>query len=104
MRRISEDPADCTLLPALMWLLLSWQQLPTISIDTATAPAVLGLIRVSLEQATSDSCTLKQQVALDCVSLSLAVPDLQRAVDDVWIASIVSVVAGMLNRINGEHL
>lgn len=37
------------------------------------------------------------------MSLSLAVPELQRAVDDVWIGSIVSAVAGMLEMVDGEN-
>lgn len=102
MRRVSGDPADSALLPGLMWLLLAWQLLPSPSLDTTTAVAILALIRSSLEQATSESCTLTQQVALDCVSLSVAVPELQRAVDDVWMCSIVSGVAGMLEMMDGE--
>lgn len=102
MRRVSGDPADFALLPGLMWLLLSWQQLPPTSLDTPAASAILALIQSSLKQATMESCTLTQQVALDCVSLSLAVPELQRAVDDMWIGSIVSCVAGMLEMMDGE--
>lgn len=100
---MSEDPTDIALLPGLMWLLLSWQQLPPTCLDTTAASPILALIQCSLEQTTRDSCTLTQQVALDCVSLSLAVPELQRAVDDVWIGSIVSAVAGMLEMVDGEN-
>lgn len=36
------------------------------------------------------------------MSLSLAVPELQKAVDDEWIGSVVSGVAGMLEMMDGE--
>lgn len=101
---MAKDPLDSSLLPALLWLLLSRQLLPTSSLDTATAAAaILALIRTCLEQTGSDNSTVALQLVLDCVSLSLALPEVQSAVDEEWVASVVPLVAGLLEE-DGEEL
>ena len=90
-----ESPSDCSLLPALLWLLLSQQQLPLSSLDKETSAAMLVLIRFGLEHAGGSTVAL--QTALDCVSLALGLPEVQSAVDEEWVAAIVPLVAALLD-------
>ena len=95
LQRVRECPSNTALLPALLWLLLSQQQLPSSSLDKETSAAVLALICSGLKQAGEGSVNLL--TALDCVSLALALPEVQTAADEEWVAAVVPRVTALLD-------
>lgn len=95
LRRVGEDSTDTSLLSPLLWLLISQKLLNISCLDQTSATAILTLVLHCLQQV--DRCdTLAVQASLDSVSLSLALPEVQSAVDEEWVSSIVPLVTGLL--------
>ena len=100
VQRATGDPSDSSLMPALLWLLLSQQLLLSPSLDQQTACAVLDVILCSLKQADSPASL---QTALDGLSVALALPEVEGCVGEVWLAAVIPLVAALLDR-DGNYL
>ena len=70
-----------------------------------TSVAIATLVRNCLEEACGGchSNTVGLQVAVDCLSLSLAVPEVQSAVGEEWVVAVVPCVAGLLEEEGEDH-
>ena len=93
LSRILQDPSDSSLLPAILWLLLAQEMLALPPIDGTAVSAVLTVIASGLKETDT---TLALQTALDCFSLTLALPEVQSGMDDAWLATTVSLVSGLV--------
>ena len=106
LQRLVRDPSDNSLLPALLWLLVARQQMPAaFPLDMPTSVAIATLVRNCLEEACGGchSNTVGLQVAVDCLALSLAVPEVQSAVGEEWVVAVVPCVAGLLEEEGEDH-
>lgn len=90
-----EDSTDRSLLSPLLWLLISQRLLPISPLDKETASAILSLVCHCLQEMVRHD-TLAVQAGLDSVSLALALPEVESAVDDEWISAVVPLVTGVL--------
>ena len=95
LRRVVEDSTDPSLLSPLLWLLISQKLLNVSRLDDATATAILTLVRHCL-LVVDHSNTAAVQTALDSVSMALALPEVEGAVNEEWVSAVVRLVTGVL--------